>query len=84
MLDKPSFKNLISKGKRCIVFLNGFYEWRTENKIKQRFPFEIRFLNDGLSSTVSIPEKLGRDGLLKLARQKIIRDSKIKNDNPRR
>lgn len=36
-MEKPSFRNLVVKGKRCIVFLNGFYEWRTENKVKQPY-----------------------------------------------
>jgi putative SOS response-associated peptidase YedK len=33
--EKNSFKNLIAKGKRCIVLFSGFYEWKTDNKIKQ-------------------------------------------------
>lgn len=35
MTEKNSFKNLIARGKRCIVLFSGFYEWKTENKIKQ-------------------------------------------------
>ena len=53
MLDKPSFKNLISKGKRCIVFLNGFYEWRTENKIKQPYYVYLKSSDTKNSSTSS-------------------------------
>jgi putative SOS response-associated peptidase YedK len=33
--EKNSFKNLIARGKRCIVLFSGFYEWKTDNKIKQ-------------------------------------------------
>jgi putative SOS response-associated peptidase YedK len=36
--SKPAFKNLLSY-KRCIVPLDGFYEWKTEGKIKT--PFRI-------------------------------------------
>ena len=53
MLDKPSFKNLITKGKRCIVFLNGFYEWRTENKIKQPYYVYLKSSDTKNSSTSS-------------------------------
>jgi putative SOS response-associated peptidase YedK len=38
LLEKTSFKNLISN-KRCIVPMDGFYEWKTEGKEKQ--PYRI-------------------------------------------
>lgn len=38
LMEKASFKNLISS-KRCIVPMDGFYEWKTSGKEKQ--PFRI-------------------------------------------
>jgi len=38
---KPSFKNLVSC-KRAILFVNGFYEWKRENKMKVAHYIESR------------------------------------------
>ncbi|MBK8700985.1 MAG: SOS response-associated peptidase [Saprospiraceae bacterium] len=38
LLEKPSFKNLIDK-RRCLVPMDGFYEWTGEGKEKQ--PYRI-------------------------------------------
>jgi putative SOS response-associated peptidase YedK len=38
LLDRASFKNLVST-KRCIVPMDGFYEWKTDGKEKQ--PYRI-------------------------------------------
>ena len=29
LLDKASFKNAFSKGQRCVIPINGFYEWKS-------------------------------------------------------
>lgn len=38
VFEKPSFRNSINS-KRCIVIVNGFYEWRTEGK--KKYPYYI-------------------------------------------
>lgn len=38
LLEKSAFKNLV-KNKRCIIPMDGFYEWKTEGKEKQ--PYRI-------------------------------------------
>ncbi|MFM2392146.1 MAG: hypothetical protein RLZZ546_123 [Bacteroidota bacterium] len=38
LLEKTTFKNLV-KSKRCIVPMDGFYEWKTDGKEKQ--PYRI-------------------------------------------
>ncbi len=40
-LEKPSFKPLIIKNKRCLVIADGFYEWKTEGKEKLPFRFVL-------------------------------------------
>ena len=35
--EKPSFKNAWKKGKTCVVPVGGYYEWKTENRIKQPY-----------------------------------------------
>jgi putative SOS response-associated peptidase YedK len=36
LLEKPSFQNLINQN-RCIVFSDGYFEWKIENGIKKPF-----------------------------------------------
>ncbi|WP_114937568.1 SOS response-associated peptidase [Mucilaginibacter endophyticus] len=38
-LEKPSFKPLIEKNKRCLVLVNSFYEWETVGKEKLPYRF---------------------------------------------
>ncbi len=38
--EKPSFKSAF-KARRCIIPASGFFEWKTENKVKQ--PFYMSF-----------------------------------------
>ena len=40
LLDKPSFKTPLRKH-RCIIFADGFYEWKTTDK--RKIPFFIHF-----------------------------------------
>lgn len=42
--EKPSFRTAFKK-RRCIIPVNGFYEWRTEAGLKK--PFFIRMSGDG-------------------------------------
>jgi putative SOS response-associated peptidase YedK len=35
--EKISFKALLSKGQRCVMMCNGFYEWKTEAGVKQPY-----------------------------------------------
>jgi putative SOS response-associated peptidase YedK len=41
--EKPSFRRLVPS-RRCIVFLNGFFEWKKEGKYKQ--PYYIYLVNE--------------------------------------
>jgi putative SOS response-associated peptidase YedK len=41
--EKPSFRRLVPS-KRCVVLLNGFFEWKKEGKIKQ--PYYIYLVNE--------------------------------------
>lgn len=41
--EKPSFRRLVPS-KRCVVLLNGFFEWKKESKIKQ--PYYIYLVNE--------------------------------------
>ncbi len=43
IFDKPSFKNSILT-KRCLVLIDGFYEWRHEGK--QKIPYYISLKNN--------------------------------------
>jgi len=43
LLEKPSFKNLIS-GKRCMVIADGFYEWKKSGNTK--IPYRISLPNN--------------------------------------
>ncbi|KAG1659705.1 Embryonic stem cell-specific 5-hydroxymethylcytosine-binding protein [Nymphon striatum] len=36
-LDKPLYKNPVSRGRRCAIICEGYYEWKTVNKTKQPY-----------------------------------------------
>ena len=42
IFEKPSFRSV--KKKRCLVLVNGFYEWRDYNK--KKYPYYIHLPND--------------------------------------
>jgi putative SOS response-associated peptidase YedK len=51
IFDKPSFRNSILK-KRCLVIVDGFYEWRhVEGK---KYPYYITLLRGGIFSLAGI------------------------------
>ncbi|XP_014663165.1 PREDICTED: embryonic stem cell-specific 5-hydroxymethylcytosine-binding protein-like isoform X2 [Priapulus caudatus] len=41
MLQKPSFRNPLQKGRRCVVLADGFYEWKRDTTPKQ--PYFVYF-----------------------------------------
>jgi len=43
LMERQSFKPLLTRGKRCLVFADSFFEWKREGKEKQ--PYRIK-LND--------------------------------------
>jgi putative SOS response-associated peptidase YedK len=43
VFEKPAFKDALHK-RRCLVPMDGFYEWKTEGKLKQ--PFLFSFTDD--------------------------------------
>jgi putative SOS response-associated peptidase YedK len=45
MFDKPSFRDAIKEGRRCLVPCTGFFEWRHVNGGKQKYPYFV-FLKD--------------------------------------
>ncbi len=51
LLLKPVFKNLLSS-KRCLVPLDGFYEWKTEGKIKT--PYRIITTDQSIFSVAGL------------------------------
>ncbi len=68
--EKASFKNAWKKGKTCVVPVGGYYEWRTEDGVKQPYaihsPDSCLMLaglwenwNDKLSFTVLTEEAKG-------------------------
>ncbi|MEN6489401.1 MAG: SOS response-associated peptidase, partial [Smithella sp.] len=57
---KPSFKNAFQK-RRCLIPVDGFYEWRTSGKVKKPFSLSLKsgepFGLAGLYETWMSPEK---------------------------
>lgn len=49
ILDKPSFRDAFAR-RRCLVPMDGFYEWHAEGKAKQPFAVALR---DGAPMTVA-------------------------------
>lgn len=49
ILDKPSFRDAFAR-RRCLVPMDGFYEWHAEGKAKQPFAVAMR---DGIPMTVA-------------------------------
>lgn len=45
MYGKPSYRDSVKEGKRCLVPSTGFFEWRWLNGGKQKYPYYI-FLKD--------------------------------------
>ena len=43
--EKPAFRRLIPS-RRCIVFLNGFYEWKRDGSNGRKQPYYIYLEND--------------------------------------
>lgn len=51
LLEKPSFMNLL-KSKRCIIPMDGFYEWKKNSGIK--VPFRIKISNQEIFSVAGL------------------------------
>ena len=60
VVEKPSFKKLILRGKRCIVLFSGFYEWKLENKLKQ--PYFVYLKDGGIKNESDENQNLSDDG----------------------
>lgn len=54
ILEKPSFRSAF-KSSRCIIPVNGFYEWKQEGKYKQ--PYAIKSREDKLLGLAGIWEQ---------------------------
>lgn len=51
MFNKPSWKDALKNGQRCLVPFTGFYEWRhMDEKGKTKIPFYISTNDQGVSS----------------------------------
>ncbi|PYZ98322.1 hypothetical protein CR205_06910 [Alteribacter lacisalsi] len=57
--EKPSFKNLLGK-RRCLIPVNGFYEWKKENSCKQ--PYYIFPKKGGLFFFAGLWDRWEQDG----------------------
>lgn len=51
LLEKPAFMNLL-KSKRCIIPMDGFYEWKKNGSIKT--PFRIKITNQEIFSVAGL------------------------------
>jgi putative SOS response-associated peptidase YedK len=46
MFDKPSYRDVLKQGKRCLIPMTGFFEWKwQDSKGKEKTPYYI-YLND--------------------------------------
>jgi putative SOS response-associated peptidase YedK len=52
MVDKPSFRDSLRDGKRCLIPCTGFYEWRHEGKLK--YPHFIRLRASNIFSLAGL------------------------------
>ncbi|RYG66749.1 SOS response-associated peptidase [bacterium] len=59
LTEKPSFKAAI-KRRRCLIPADGFYEWKTEGKVKQ--PHHIRFKDGRLFAFAGLWEEWNGPG----------------------
>lgn len=55
MFDKPSFRDAVREGKRCLIPCTGFYEWRwMDEKGKTKIPYYIRLKDQPLFSLAGL------------------------------
>ena len=55
MFDKPSFRDSLKDGKRCLIPLTGFFEWKwSDSKGKEKTPYYIFLKNQKLFSVAGI------------------------------
>lgn len=59
LAEKPSFKNAL-KSRRCLIPADGFYEWKTEGKVKT--PHYIRFRDDRIYAFAGLWEEWNGPG----------------------
>ncbi len=55
MYDKPSFRDSLKDGKRCLIPMTGFYEWKwidSKGKVKQ--PYYIHLINQKIFSAAGL------------------------------
>ena len=57
--QKPAFRSAFTR-RRCLVPADGFFEWRTEGKVKQ--PYWCGMADDGLFAIAAIWERWQKDG----------------------
>ena len=57
--EKPAFRNAFAR-RRCLVPADGFFEWRTEGKVKQ--PYWFGMTDDGLFAIAGIWERWAKSG----------------------
>lgn len=59
LMEKPSFKNAL-RSRRCLIPADGFYEWKTENRVKQ--PHYIRFTDNRIYAFAGLWEEWNGPG----------------------
>lgn len=58
MFEKPSFKDAIKGGQRCLIPCTGFYEWRwMDEKGKMKIPYHIKLNDQELFSLAGVYSK---------------------------
>jgi putative SOS response-associated peptidase YedK len=51
LMEKPMFRTPLMKGQRCVVVVDGFFEWKTSAASKSsKQPFYVRFHRGGGAS----------------------------------
>ncbi|MBK8621944.1 MAG: SOS response-associated peptidase [Saprospiraceae bacterium] len=54
LMEKPAFRNIISQ-KRCLVPLDGFYEWKTING--EKIPYRIQTMDQDIFAAAGLWEE---------------------------
>lgn len=55
MFDKPSYRDVLKQGKRCLIPMTGFFEWKwQDSKGKEKTPYYIYLKDQSIFSVAGI------------------------------
>ncbi|XP_061169826.1 abasic site processing protein HMCES-like [Saccostrea echinata] len=54
MMEKPTYKVPLQKGRRCVVLADGFFEWKRDQAKKQ--PYYIHFPESNMPGNANLPK----------------------------